>query len=59
MVDLLKARLEKLRKSSESAKRRANLYTDIAKMNNGTNTSSLGALQKAPAPGKNYKKLDF
>ncbi len=40
MVDPLKARLEKLRKSSESAKRRANLYTDIAKMNNGPNTSS-------------------
>jgi hypothetical protein len=59
MVDLLKARLEKLRKSSESAKRRANLYTDIAKMNNGTNTSSLGALQKAPAPGKKLQKIGF
>ncbi len=59
MVDLLKARLEKLRKSSESATRRANLYTDIAKMNNGTNTSSLGALQKASAPGKKLQKIGF
>ena len=59
MVDLLKARLEKLRKSSESAKRRANLYTDIAKMNNGNNMSSLGALQKAPAPGKKLQKIGF
>ena len=40
MVDLLKARLEKLKKSSESAKRRASLYTEMAKMNEGDNTSS-------------------
>ncbi len=59
MVDLLKARLEKLRKSSESAKRRANLYTEIAKMNEGPTTSSLGALQKAPAPGKKLQKIGF
>ena len=59
MIDPLKARLEKLRKSTESAKRRANLYTDIAKMNNGNNTSSLGSLQKAPAPGKKLQKIGF
>ena len=59
MVDLIKARLEKLRKSSESAKRRANLYTEIAKINEGPNTSSLGALQKAPAPGKKLQKIGF
>jgi len=34
MTDPLKARLEKLRKSAESAKRRAKLYTEVAKMNN-------------------------
>ncbi len=59
MVDPLKARLEKLRKSSESAKRRANLYTEITKMNQGPNTSSLGALQKAPAPSKKLQKIGF
>jgi len=59
MVDLLKARLEKLRKSSESAKRRANLYTDVAKMDDGPTASSLGALQKAPAPGKKLQKIGF
>jgi len=59
MVDHLKLRLEKLRKSSESAKRRASLYADIAKMNNVPNTSSLGALQKAPAPGKKLQKIGF
>ena len=59
MVDPLKARLEKLRKSSESAKRRANLYTEIAKINDGPNMSSLSALQKAPAPGKKLQKIGF
>ncbi len=32
MNDPLKARLDKLQKFSESAKRRANLYSDISKM---------------------------
>ena len=32
MNDPLKARLTKLQKFSDSAKRRANLYSDIAKM---------------------------
>ncbi len=59
MVDPLKARLEKLRKSSESAKRRANLYAEVTKMNQGPNTSSLGSLQKAPAPGKKLQKIGF
>ncbi len=59
MTDPLKARLEKLRKSSESAKRRANLYTEVAKINEGSNTSSLGALQRAPAPGKKLQKIGF
>ncbi len=59
MTDPLKARLEKLRKSSGSAKRRANLYTEIAKMDDKHTTSSLGALQKAPAPGKKLQKIGF
>jgi len=58
MVDPLKARLEKLRKSSGSAKRRANLYSEVAKMNDN-HISSLGALQKAPAPGKKLQKIGF
>ena len=59
MTDPLKARLEKLRKSSESAKRRANLYSEIAKMDDKQTTSSLGALQKASAPGKKLQKIGF
>ncbi len=45
MVDPLKARLDKLRKISESAKRRANLYSDVAKMDDSHTARSLGALQ--------------
>ena len=59
MTDPLKARLEKLRKSSESAKRRANLYTEVAKINDKHAASSLSALQKAPAPGKKLQKIGF
>ena len=59
MVDSLKARLEKLRKISESAKRRANLYVDVAKLDSSNTASSLGALQKAPAPGKKLQKIGF
>jgi len=59
MTDPLKARLEKLRKSSESAKRRANLYAEVAKMDGSHTASSLGALQKASAPGKKLQKVGF
>ncbi len=59
MVDPLKARLDKLRKSSESAKRRASLYADIAKMDDTHTANSLGALQKASAPGKKLQKIGF
>ncbi len=59
MVDPIKARLEKLKKSSESVKRRAGLYTEIAKMSQGSDTCSLGALCKAPAPGKKLQKIGF
>ena len=45
MVDPLKERLDKLKKFSDSAKRRANLYSDIAKMDGSTAARSLGALQ--------------
>ena len=59
MIDPLKARLAKLQKFSDSAKRRANLYSDIAKMDGSTAARSLGALQKAPAPGKKLQKIGF
>jgi hypothetical protein len=59
MADPLKERLEKLRKISESAKRRASLYSDVAKIDDKNTARSLGALQKAPAPGKKLQKIGF
>ena len=59
MVDALKERLDKLRAYSDSAKRRANLYCDIAKMDDKHTARSLGALQRAPAPGKKLQKIGF
>lgn len=59
MVDPLKARLEKLKKFSDSAKRRANLYSEVSRMDDGHTARSLGSLQKAPAPGKKLQKIGF
>ena len=59
MVDPLKERLDKLRKFSDSAKRRASLYSEVTKMDDSHTARSLGALQKAPAPGKKLQKIGF
>ena len=59
LVDPLKVRLEKLRRYSDSAKRRANLYSNIARIDDKHTSGSLGALQKAPAPGKKLQKIGF
>lgn len=59
MVDPLKERLDKLRKFSDSAKRRANLYAEVTTMDDKNTARSLGALQKAPAPGKKLQKIGF
>ena len=59
MPDALKERLDKIRKFSDSAKRRADLYTDVAKIDDTRTARSLGALQKASAPGKKLQKIGF
>lgn len=59
MVDPLSARLERVRSMSESAKRRAGLYSDIARMDDGNTARSLGSVQRASAPGKKLQKIGF
>ncbi len=59
MVDHLKTRLEKLRKASDSAKRRASLYTDMSKFDGKPTAQSLGCVQRASAPGKKLQKIGF
>lgn len=55
----LEKRLEQMRAYSESAKRRAGLYADIARMDDRNTASSLGAVQRASAPGKKMQKIGF
>ena len=59
MVDPLARRLEKIRSFSESAKRRANLYSDVAKIDDKNTARSLGHVQRASAPGKKLQKIGF
>lgn len=59
MVDPLKARLEKIRKYSDSAKRRASLYVDMSKFDGKSTARSLGCVQRASAPGKKLQKIGF
>lgn len=59
MVDPLKERLDKLRKFSDSAKRRASLYSEVNSIDGKSTASSLGAIQRAPAPGKKLQKIGF
>ena len=59
MVDPLKTHLEKLRKISDSAKRRASLYTDMSKFDGKSTARSLGCVQRASAPGKKLQKIGF
>ncbi|MCH9658826.1 hypothetical protein K0U27_09105 [archaeon] len=59
MIDPLKERLEKLKKFSDSATRRANLYSEVSGMDDKHTARSLGSLQKAPAPGKKLQKIGF
>lgn len=59
MVDHLKTRLEKIRKFSDSARRRASLYTDMAKFDGKSTARSLGCVQRASAPGKKLQKIGF
>jgi len=59
MEDALAKKLKNLRAYSESTKRRAGLYADLAKIDPRATTKSLGALQNASAPGKKLQKIGF
>ena len=59
MTDQLKERLDNVKRFSDSIHRRAGLYSNVAQMNDGHMAQSLGALNKAPAPGKKLQKIGF
>ena len=59
MVDILEERIRRLRLMGESAKRRSNLYSGISGLDDKKTVKSLGALNRASAPGKKMQKLGF
>ncbi len=59
MADLLKEKIERLRIMKESASRRSNLYNDMGKLDDKKTSQSLGALNRASAPGRKMQKLGF
>lgn len=59
MEDALAQKVAQLRAYSGSVKRRNSMYCDIAKIHDRNAAKSLGALHKAPAPGKKLQKIGF
>ena len=59
MTDPLREKIEKLRIMKESASRRSGLYSDMGKLDDKKTSQSLGALNRASAPGKKMQKLGF
>ena len=59
MEDALAKKIAQLRAYSGSVKRRNSMYYDIAKIHDKNTVKSLGALHKAPDPGKKLQKIGF
>ena len=59
MTDPLKAKIEQLKIMKESASRRSGLYSDMGTLDDKKTSQSLGALNRASAPGKKMQKLGF
>jgi len=59
MTNVMEQRIKHLRLMAESAKRRSKLYSGISDLNDKKTAESLGALNRASAPGKKMQKLGF
>ena len=59
MSDPLQERIRHLRLMAESAKRRSSIYSGISEFDDKKTAESLGALNRASAPGKKMQKLGF
>ncbi len=59
MNDSLNLKLKKIRAMSGSVMRRNSLYSELSKVGDKKTAESLGALHKAPAPGKKLQKIGF
>ena len=59
MTHPLQEKIRHLRLMAESAKRRSNIYSGISGFDDKKTAESLGALNRASAPGKKMQKLGF
>ncbi len=59
MTDPLRAKIEQLKIMKESASRRSGLYSDMGTLDDKKTSQSLGASNRASAPGKKMQKLGF
>ena len=59
MADHFREKIERLRIMRESASRRSDLYSDMGKLDDKKTSQSLGALNRASAPGRKIQKLGF
>ena len=59
MTDSIQERVRHIRLMTESAKRRSSIYSGISSFNDKKTADSLGALNRASAPGRKIQKLGF
>ena len=59
MTDPLQERIKHLRLMAESAMRRSSIYSGISSLDDKITAGSLGALNRASAPGKKVQRLGF
>ena len=59
MKDLLQERIKRLSLIGESAKRRSTVYSGLTKLDDKNTAQSLGAWNRASAPGKKIQKFGF
>ncbi len=59
MDEGLKEGIAKMKKVRDSLHRRAKIYSELGSMDDRGTARALGALQRAPAPGKKITKIGF
>ncbi|MEK6834419.1 MAG: hypothetical protein AABY31_02920 [Thermoproteota archaeon] len=57
MDEHYKKGIHRIKKLTESVKRRSEMYSGLAKMDDRGTARSMRALQKAPSPGKKMQKI--
>src|SRR5579885_1892838 len=51
--------IDKIKRVRDSLHRRAKIYSELGKIDDRGTARALGALQRAPAPGKKIQKIGF